>query len=215
MKKLLACALLLVGVLPASATTVQIVDGDTLTVDGTTYRLHGIDTPEHGQKCKGQTKDWPCGRVATNRLAELTTGRSISCDNRGSDDYDRIIAVCMADDIELNATLVSEGLAWAFVKFSDDYVAEEETARQAGLGVWQAPTETPSEYRARRWDVAAQEAPEGCPIKGNISKNGMIYHAPWSPWYSRTKISLEKGERWFCSEREALDAGWRAPRWGR
>ncbi len=34
-----------------------------------------------------------------------------------------------------------------------------------------------------------------------------------NPWYSRTKVSVEKGERWFCSEREALDAGWRAPRW--
>jgi hypothetical protein len=27
----------------------------------------------------------------------------------------------------------------------------------------------------------------------------------------RTKISLCKGERWFCSERQALDAGWCAP----
>ena len=45
---------------------------------------------------------------------------------------------------------------------------------------------------------------------GNISKNGNIYHPPWSPWYTKTKISTEKGERWFCSEREAIDAGWRA-----
>jgi hypothetical protein len=29
--------------------------------------------------------------------------------------------------------------------------------------------------------------------------------------YERTKISLDQGEHWFCSEREALDAGWRAP----
>ena len=36
-----------------------------------------------------------------------------------------------------------------------------------------------------------------------------------SPWYERTKLSSEKGERWFCTEREALDAGWRAPKWGR
>ena len=56
---------------------------------------------------------------------------------------------------------------------------------------------------------------KGCPIKGTISKNGRIYHAPWPPWYKRTKVSLNKGERWFCSEREALDAGWRAPVWWR
>jgi hypothetical protein len=58
-----------------------------------------------------------------------------------------------------------------------------------------------------------QEAPEGCPIKGNINSEGeRIYHTPWgSQWYERTKISADQGEQWFCSERQALDAGWRAP----
>ena len=92
-------------------------------------------------------------------------------------------------------------------------MAKEREARSAAADVWQAGNERPWDYRRRRWEVAEQEAPEGCPIKGNISDNGHIYHAPWSPWYDRTKISLDKGERWFCSEREALDAGWRAPRW--
>jgi len=49
-----------------------------------------------------------------------------------------------------------------------------------------------------------------CNIKGNISSSGeKIYHTPSSPWYSRTKISTSKGERWFCSEDEARRAGWR------
>ena len=91
--------------------------------------------------------------------------------------------------------------------------AVETGAQLLALDGWQADSEPPWDYRARRWQVAEQEAPEGCPIKGNISDNGRIYHAPWSPWYDRTKVSLDKGERWFCSEREALDAGWRAPRW--
>ncbi len=52
-----------------------------------------------------------------------------------------------------------------------------------------------------------------CPIKGNISKTGeRIYHTPWSPWYSRTKINEATGERWFCDESEAAAAGWRAAR---
>jgi hypothetical protein len=32
---------------------------------------------------------------------------------------------------------------------------------------------------------------------------------PWSPWYARVKIDVSRGERWFCSEAEALAAGWR------
>ena len=39
-----------------------------------------------------------------------------------------------------------------------------------------------------------------------------VYHTPDSPWYERTEIDTEAGERWFCTEREAQAAGWRAPR---
>ena len=51
-----------------------------------------------------------------------------------------------------------------------------------------------------------------CPIKGNINEKGeRIYHVPGDQWYSNTKLDESKGERWFCSEKEALAAGWRAP----
>lgn len=52
-----------------------------------------------------------------------------------------------------------------------------------------------------------------CLIKGNINRDGeRIYHTPWSsPHYKRTKINIKKGERWFCTEGEARQAGWRAP----
>ena len=39
-----------------------------------------------------------------------------------------------------------------------------------------------------------------------------VYHTPDSPWYELTEIDTETGERWFCTEREAQEAGWRAPR---
>ena len=106
------------------------------------------------------------------------------------------------------------GHAWAFRSNTNDYVSAENEARASGLGIWRAPTESAEMYRARRWMVVEQGEPKGCPIKGNISSNGRIYHAPWSPWYKRTKVSPEKGERWFCSESEAINAGWRAPLWG-
>ena len=51
----------------------------------------------------------------------------------------------------------------------------------------------------------------GCNIKGNIStKTGeKIYHLPGMEYYTRTKISPEDGERWFCTEAEAVANGWR------
>jgi endonuclease YncB( thermonuclease family) len=60
--------------------------------------------------------------------------------------------------------------------------------------------------------VQSAEPQGACRIKGNISDNGRIYHVPGGKWYDRTEIDPAKGERWFCSEQEALAAGWRAPR---
>lgn len=52
-----------------------------------------------------------------------------------------------------------------------------------------------------------------CMIKGNINDHGdRIYHVPGDTWYARTKVDVSKGERWFCSEREAQAAGWRPPK---
>jgi hypothetical protein len=53
----------------------------------------------------------------------------------------------------------------------------------------------------------------GCNIKGNISASGeRIFHVPGQRYYQATRISAARGERWFCSEAEARNAGWRRAR---
>ncbi len=193
---------------------VRVVDGDTLEIAGATYRINGVDAPEYGQKCASRTGGtWACGKEAVTALAGYVSGKDVRCDNMAEDGFGRTVATCFADGQDIGALMVEQGWAWAFVKYSTAYVAQEAIARNSGQGIWQADTMPAWEYRAQRWQVAEQEAPAGCPIKGNISSNGRIYHPPWSPWYSRTKIREEQGERWFCSEAEAVAAGWRAPRW--
>jgi endonuclease YncB( thermonuclease family) len=199
---------------PALASEFRVIDGDTIADATITYRLFGIDAPETGQSCKNASGgSWKCGKAATSKLEYLVLGREVTCDDRGQDAYDRTLAVCRADGVNINAAMIEAGLAWSFRKYAHDYDALENQVRLQGVGVWQADTETPWDYRAKKWDVGSQDAPEGCPIKGNINSKGeRIYHAPWSRWYSRTKVSVDKGERWFCNEREAIAAGWRAPR---
>jgi hypothetical protein len=52
-----------------------------------------------------------------------------------------------------------------------------------------------------------------CAIKGNVNSSGeRIYHTTSSRSYSNTNVKLEEGDRWFCTEQEAADAGFRAPR---
>ncbi len=52
---------------------------------------------------------------------------------------------------------------------------------------------------------------KNCLIKGNINYNTgeKIYHLPECEYYDATIIDERYGERWFCAEREAINAGWR------
>ena len=49
-----------------------------------------------------------------------------------------------------------------------------------------------------------------CTIKGNISINTgkKIYHLPGMEKYDATVIRPEYGEKWFCTETEAIEDGW-------
>ena len=52
-----------------------------------------------------------------------------------------------------------------------------------------------------------------CRIKGNVSaqKNTKIYHCPNFPSYATTDVNTYEGDRWFCTESEAIAAGFRKP----
>lgn len=192
----------------------RVIDGDTIDVDGQVVRLHGIDAPENGQRCMAQTsRSYACGVDSENYLRALVRP-GVSCVGSEFDAYDRLIAVCKSNGVDLNRQMVLAGHAVAYRKYSMDYVNEESEASSAQRGLWAGKFEMPWDFRSKAWSSASEKIPlEGCPIKGNINRKGeKIYHAPWSNSYSRTKINTAKSERWFCSEAEALAAGWRAPR---
>jgi endonuclease YncB( thermonuclease family) len=127
---------------PAVAQTV--VDGDTLRVAGKTYRLWGIDAPEIRQTCD---ENWQAGAEAAKTLTGLTQGKTVTCDDRSKDRYGRTIALCRANGEDLSATMVKLGMAWAFVRYSKDYVALEEKASEQRLGVHAKRCELPWNWR--------------------------------------------------------------------
>ena len=190
----------------------RVVDGDTLDLGGLKVRIEGIDAFESGQNCfDGKGREWTCGEAGRALLMKMTRGQKVTCAGDAFDQYDRLIADCFAGKVNLGAAMVESGLAVAFVKFSDTYVSQEKTARAARAGAWAGTFLMPSEYRTMRWTEEAAASAGNCPIKGNISENGRIYHTPYSDSYARTRIDESKGERWFCTEAEAVAAGWRAP----
>jgi endonuclease YncB( thermonuclease family) len=187
-----------------------VIDGDTIDISGTHVRLEGIDSPEASQSCARKwTGTWSCGAAATKALSRLIAGRRVECEARGHDKYGRTLGICFVDGRDINAEMVRTGLAWAFVKYSTTYVEAEAEARALKVGIWQSETEPAWAYREKRWQTAETAAPNGCAIKGNVTANGQIYHMPWSPWYGKVRVEAAKGERWFCSEAEAKEAGWR------
>lgn len=193
--------------------TARVVDGDTIAIGSERIRLEGIDAPETAQSCRrADGSAWACGRTAARALAKLVAGREITCEGRGYDKYGRLLAICFAGRDDINATMVRSGYAWAFVRYSNTYVAEEREARQRLAGIWQGRSEPPWSFRHNGWNIAERRAPEGCAIKGNVSHNGRVYHMPWSQWYERVTIDEARGEKWFCSEADAIAAGWRPAR---
>jgi endonuclease YncB( thermonuclease family) len=206
-----------VAVSPAVAGEISgaahVIDGDTIEIGATKVRLFGIDAPESAQTCRAVVeKAYPCGEAATARVRQMTEGRPITCKGDEHDRYGRLLGVCSVGGVEINRTLVREGLAWAFVKYSRTYVPEEQEARRAKRGVFATENTPPWDFRAGRWGEAEKHAltREGCAIKGNVNRKGEhIYHMPWQRDYAKVNMDKGLGERWFCDEGEAEKAGWR------
>lgn len=129
---------------------IRVRDGDTVTVDGQDYRLHGIDAPELGQTCKTAAgQDWPCGKDARAELGKLIGRQSLRCEERARDRYGRIVATCMGDGGDIAAMLVARGFAVSFGGFADGpYAAEEGQAKASGRGLWQGAFDPPSSWRS-------------------------------------------------------------------
>lgn len=218
--------------LPGTVTRVK--DGDTIEVQLSsgpiTVRLGSIDAPEHDQ---------PWSREATDALSKLVLHRCVDLAVISQDRYDRLVAVVFLGDANVNMQLVQDGHAWAYRRYleSPAYCTLENEARQAQRGLWTGTPVAPWEWRYRKsgftdyrnetvghciaakgrttrspWTKAPGAPNPKCPIKGNISSNGRIYHVPGSRSYDATRIDEGKGERWFCSEDEAIQAGWRRPK---
>lgn len=210
------CAAFVLLLLPISAWgdpagTVRIVDADTWDVGGVRVRLFGIDAPELDQTClQDDGTAWACGPWATAEAERRFGGRQAACEALDTDRYGRIVARCVVAGRDAGRTMVADGLALAFRRYSLDYDLDEKTASVARLGIHAGSFQRPAQARAAR---AGQSAPEGCAIKGNVSGRGVrIYHVPGQRDYDRTRISPAKGERWFCTEAEARAAGWRRAR---
>ncbi|TXR49450.1 thermonuclease family protein [Phyllobacterium endophyticum] len=99
--------------LPAEAANVNIVDGDTLSIDGTKLRIVEIDTPEtYKSRCE---KELVLGLKAKERLRTLLDQGPVHYEASATDRYGRILARVYVDlddgPVDVGETLITEGFA--------------------------------------------------------------------------------------------------------
>jgi micrococcal nuclease len=217
---------------PQRGMVAKVIDGDTIEVVilEKTYKVRyiGMDTPEI------QDSD-PLAVEASRLNNTLVYGKTILLyrDVSETDQYGRLLRYVFVGDLFVNYDLVRQGVAEAKDYPPDsacklNFEVAEQEAQLASLGLWSAilnPTQPAPAQPIPTQPVRSQPLPpvvanscpqgcttppQGCTIKGNISSSReKIYHMPGQQDYNKTIIDPTKGERWFCTEQEAINNGWR------
>jgi micrococcal nuclease len=194
----------------------DVVDGDTIKVkvDGKseTVRFLLVDTPESVHPNKPVQ---PFSKEASKHTENMLSGTNVELElGIGErDKYGRLLAYVYADDKSVQESLLEKGfarVAYVFepnTKYVDDYEKIQKQAQKEGIGIWSLENYSQEDgYIPEEAENPIEEtADSNCTIKGNINSSGeKIYHVESGRYYKITKP-----EEWFCSEQEAIDAGFR------
>ena len=125
----------------------KVVDGDTIHLNGEKIRFTGIDTPELKQSCIKEGAIDPCGVTAKELLIEKIGDYKVECISEGKDQYKRTLAECFVDGESLSSYLVRNGYAFAYRKYSQKFVLDEDYARINKFGMWSMKFDYPWDYR--------------------------------------------------------------------
>lgn len=208
----------------------RVTDGDTIHINyngkDEKVRFIGLDTPE----TKDSRKPIRCfGREATAKMTEFVENKNVRLEfdkTQGErDKYGRILAFVYSEDNKnLAYEMIRQGYGNEYTYNSNPYKYQNEfkeaarKAREENKGLWAentcagdttkpADTPAPKPQPAPAPTAPApqpQQSQEACVIKGNVSRNGKIYHMPGQKYYNKTNPEVM-----FCSEVEAQNAGFR------
>ncbi|MDA2935989.1 thermonuclease family protein [Patescibacteria group bacterium AH-259-L05] len=198
----------------------EVIDGDTIKIEGDMkVRLIGINAPEGG-KCYYEE--------ARNELVRLVQGKYVRLekDVTAVDDRGRILSYVflpsgdlLENNIFVNDHLLRQGYVREFSYgrnklYTNVFIKARDQAFMARRGLWGACDEYVDEYEQENIQYREMHAlptdPE-CTIKGNISRQGAgkVYFFLGCSSYNLVKIDTRKGEQYFCTEQEAIAAGFK------
>jgi endonuclease YncB( thermonuclease family) len=95
-----------------TSTKTCVVDGDTLWLSGTDYRLKDFDTPEPQTNICGGSAEVALAHRASARLLQLLNGSAWTIETFGMDETGRrVLATIRIDGRDVGDILIAEGLA--------------------------------------------------------------------------------------------------------
>ncbi|MCX7956076.1 MAG: thermonuclease family protein [Patescibacteria group bacterium] len=174
----------------------RVIDADTIETESQEkLRLYGVNAPEYPEECLSEE--------AKKRVEELVLNKEILYRKIAKDNFGRIIAqVYTNDDIFINETVVEEGFA---------YFENDKKNPSKELLLIEKAEKKAKDLKRGVWSSLCQTEKQGCLIKGNYREadNTRIYHTP--DCYNYDKITIKRGtsDRWFCTEKEAQQAGFK------
>jgi micrococcal nuclease len=199
----LFCSLLLNGYLIIQRLPIQqtynrvesVIDGDTvLLTSGERVRLLGIDAPEAG-RCYFD--------AAKQRLTELVLDKYILIKEERPDNFGRRMGLVYLDGMLINTVMIEEGYAkpdYTKNSMGELFIKAYDDAKKEQLGV-------NSDVCKK---ISSDSPPDpNCTIKGNIDKatGDKFFHYPGCRQYTQIVLDLNTEEGYFCSEEEAIKAG--------
>jgi len=133
------------------ANNLKITDGDTIILNGEKIRFSGIDTPELKQICTLGNIEIFCGNLASIVLKEKIGNEIVTCEREPEKDFfGRTLGECFINGDSLSKFLVSNGYAFAFIKYSKKFVEDEKYAKENNLGLWAMEFEYPWDFRKKK-----------------------------------------------------------------
>lgn len=138
----------------------SVIDGDTFKImpvggSAVKIRLHGADAPEKGQRCvEAGGHEWDCSAAASEHLRSFLGSGTLECVQVDTS-YDRIVAVCYVDGVDVAAYMIRDGLAFHAAahtsgSYEDVLSAFEKEARDDERGVWDGSAMKPWDWRNRK-----------------------------------------------------------------